>query len=139
MRGAPLTELLVLLLLGALLTAPVVRLTRPPPTPPAPPPTAGQHADVETWIDLRFSHPPSRFHLRQGDRVLLEGAGELRAEVDAPVALDGDRLALRLEVDWPPEVAQAYVEVAMEPQGRDARRDGSWGRGHMDILLEGSW
>jgi hypothetical protein len=139
MRGWPLREWCLILLVGFLLAVPLVRLTRPQALATVAIAPDDSHAPVDAWGQLRFSHAPERFALFLGDVELARGGGEARAEFDAPLALDHGAAAFRLELAWPAGAGEAYAELTVEPDGLPARTAGAWGRGLFNAVLEMSW
>lgn len=139
MRGAPLLELLVVLMLGTLLAFPLYRLTRPVPAAPAAVAGTDDAERWETWVDLRFSHAPQAFRLYEDSRLLLEGAEALREDGDVELHPSKGHVRIRLEIEWPETIEQGYVELTVEPADRESRRQGAWGLGKQLQIWEFTW
>lgn len=139
MRGNPRLELALVLGFGLLLLFPLSRIHSRSVMPSGP---ASEYASthlMEVWIDVRFSHPPTRVELYHGDALLEAGEGETRWDLESFLPLVGDRLVLSLRVDWPEDIENAYTEIAVEPEGRARRVRGFWSRGSAEKTLEFPW
>lgn len=126
MRGRPFIEWLVFAILWMALLWPISALTGRRETRPAIAQGAGERRTADTWAALRFSSPPVRFAVRQGDRLLWEGRGAYRHEASIrPEAFDA-RLDLWLDVEWAEAAPSRAVAFTLEPDGRPSRSQTLW-------------
>jgi len=140
LKGSPLREFFLVLLAGALLTIPLFFLTRPPLKRAAAPALPAAEAETfPVWFALRFSHPPERFTLRQGDTVLAQGGGLLRVEDDLHLSHTRGQLLLQLSLEWPGDISSAYAELSLAPDELPEQRQGFWAKGIVTRTLEFQW
>jgi hypothetical protein len=149
MRGNPLVEAALFVVLWGLLAVPLALLTRGPgsrdPGEQAPGPVVSA-ADMKTaagvWAELRFSHVPDAFTVRHGKTILWEDIAPtaLREMRALPLRVGaGTQLMLALRVVWPPEVDAGVAELTLEPDGLASRARHVWGQGAYEDTLEFAW
>ena len=141
MKGAPLFELFGVLLVGVLLVGPLLELTEDH--------VSSEETEIatvspasetlEVWFDLRFSHLPDAWSLRQGGQKLAQGSGALREDGFVDLEVQKNRSGLTLDVRWPPTVDQGYVEVTAEAGAFPAQKRGAWGSGEQTVHWEWVW
>ncbi len=142
MRGRPLLEVFIFVLVWGALALPLWRLT------------AGGHAEVarqdeaapalsgvHAWAELRFAHAPEMARLVTGTNVLWEGRAPvaLRVGVDVQLPLNEGRIPVEISVSWPADVGQSVVELTLEPDGLPAQSRRLWGNGQAGDLWEFQW
>ncbi|MDF3129205.1 hypothetical protein P0Y35_08365 [Kiritimatiellaeota bacterium B1221] len=141
MKGNPRFEIFLLAIVGMLLIYPLQVLTR------ASVETAHVHKDpptvetkrVNAWIDLRFSAAPQRIEVFQGDQSLWQGGGDQRDDGDLEIMLTHNQAQLRLELVWPDEVEDAYVECVLEVEAYKDLRKGFWSEGRDEKIWNLRW
>lgn len=120
MRGTPLLEGLLFLILWLLLLVPVVLVTGGSPwafssTTSVERNDTGVSAtseSIDTWVTVRFSHPPVWFSLRSNGQTLWEDASP-SIEMDRLLSLPSGS-TLKVEAHWQ-EPARRAFEVLFEP------------------------
>lgn len=141
MRGAPRTEMLLILLVGMLTLWPMTRLTR------AQTPTHFYTVSVsetdqqDAWLDVRFSHPPQSFRVFQDDTLLFTSEGLARDDDEVTLSLQDHRILLKVEMSFSPDVTQTYTEITLEPGLLPRQTQGFWSGGPEPVhrVLEFSW
>ena len=136
MRGRPIIQWALFLVLWACLALPIVLVTRGGRTARK---TQSTDSDsVMTWVSLRFSEEPSHFELEQHDKVLWrEGsAGGTEFDNSFPVLIDefGAELILRSRLP-----AAGVIEITVEPDERRARSRTLWVDGEVNETLTFGW
>lgn len=138
MKGSPLRELALVMIAGLLLFIPLCMLTCRPnrvPLEVSEPVASHDRVQMDAWLDVRFSHPPERVELSQGDRLLWRGEGDLREDGDVEVEMENGHARFEIQVVWPEPVSQGYAEFTLELEGQPAQSTGFWGKG----TLQRSW
>jgi len=146
MRGFPLLNLLLALLLSGLVVLPLVhRATRVPDPVEAPardetgPKTKGTPAHVS----LRFVHPPQAVRLKSGDVILHEwkvSSPALLLEDSISLPLHDGRAEFTVQIQWPAGTPEPFAELRIEPDGLPARAANIWGSGESaDELITLTW
>lgn len=136
MRGSPITQWLLFLLVWSALVIPIYRVTSSQPTPTE---VIVHKSTVPTWLSIRFSSPPSSFSLNQGNIELwreTEPKGT-QFEEEFQIVFDefGVELHLRAEL---PEITSA-MEITLEPNARAIRSQTVWADGDLDEFITFSW
>ena len=141
MRGAPFREVILMALAGIALMLPLGQLTRARPRPVAIQPADVYTNYLETWLDIRFSHPPQHFELFQNGKSLFSSSGRIREEDDLLLNLPELRTGLRVEVSFPEDTGPAYTEISLEPNRLPRQTKGFWSRKNQQEIriLEFSW
>ena len=139
MRGNPLRELILVLVLAALLAPVIFRLTRPPQIAAASdtPVSQGEHADTPTLVRLQFSHAPGKVLLNE--RVVLEGGQDASYEKRMAFDLSEGLLEMPLSVEWPEGTPRTAVTVTFEPDGLESRELTFWSDGSLSEWIEVHW
>ncbi len=147
MRGFPLLNLILCLLLsGAVLLPMVYRSTREPgmvahvPVPDAGPVLATPV--VPARVMLRFVHAPVQVRLFAGETPLHEWKPakpdtELEAEVNLP--LSEGRSEFTVKIEWPAGTPNTMAELRVEPDGLATRTANIWGEGSADEVVALTW
>jgi len=143
MRGFPVLNLLLTLLLsGAVLLPLVWRHTRVAAAGSAPeaPDTVDAAARVPAHVSLRFVHPPARVRLTDGDAVLHEwnAPQSLTLEESASLPCTDRRVNFGLQIAWPAGTPEANnVVLRVEPRGFQAWNDAIFSdAGAVDEIIE---
>ncbi|MCE9612685.1 MAG: hypothetical protein K8T26_00320 [Lentisphaerae bacterium] len=149
MRGRPLVEMLMFLLVWCALSIPLWRLTRTAPAAAVAGaelrraesgPTADVVLATPTWATVRLAHPADALTLSQDGELLLQrGGGDMRVEAEVPLRLRAGVATVSMDVTWPPAVEQSVVEVTLEPDGLPAQSQRLWGRGSASTIMEFRW
>jgi len=142
MKGSPLRELILVVLVGLFALWPLMKLTGrsgASGTVAEEPHSPEELQRVESWLELLFSHPPKRVRVIEEGTVLLDSGGELQADLDADLHLRDGVMQLELIIEWPDQVEQGYVELSVEPGNLPAAKAGAWGQGQQEELFEFSW
>jgi hypothetical protein len=143
MRGFPMLNLLLALLLSGSVVFPLVwrQNHRPTPAdsaPPLEPETIGQK--VPAHVSLRFVHPPALVKLTGGDAILHEWKAPhgLVLEESLALPLSDNRVAAGLEIEWPAGTPEANnVVVNIEPRGAQSWKDTFFSdAGAVDEIIE---
>ena len=145
MRGFPLFNLLICLLLsGAMFLPLVLRATHIAPAAAAQAASlpAEAVATMPVLVALKFVHPPQSLKLSAGGKVLTEwtnGSSELRWEQNAELP-KGPRLEFSLAVQWPENTPDTVAEVTVEPDGLAAKTQNLWSGGAAaDEVMTFTW
>jgi hypothetical protein len=65
-----------------------------------------------------------------GQTELWEGRGDAEVEVELPLERGG--LDLRIRAVWPPGTPRTVVEVILEPDGYEPRKQTFWSEGNLN-------
>lgn len=147
MRGFPLLNLIIALLLsGAVLLPLVNRATRIDAAQVAaakPSPAADAVAQsVPARVSLRFVHAPAQVTVSADGKVLLSytGSAELAFEETVPLPLSENRIELTAVITWPPGTPDSVAELTVEPEGLESRTANIWSsNAAADELVSFSW
>jgi len=137
MRGKPLVQWSLFLVVWTALLVPLIRVThgtRPPSKPPA-----AVSTRTTTWVSVRFSNPPASFAVHQAGTSLWEEERPdgLEFERAVPLAFNEFGTELRLTAELPAGVTA--IEVRLEPDARSARSRTVWTSGMTDEVVSFSW
>ncbi len=137
MRGRPIVQWLVFVLLWGLLLIPLTALTRARP-PRIEAAERGSGERVPSWAALRFSHSPLAFSLSQDGRVLWsdDAPDGQRVEGEIGIAFEGESVELVLSIRWPEGEGWRAAELDIAPEGREERTQTVWQTGgrQTDVL-----
>lgn len=148
MKGNPVFQAILFILLWGLLAIPVSLLTGEKTSS-----VEGRVSDkidarsvreVSTAVRLRFSHEPVSASLSDGVRTWWRGqAGSGRQfEIEGVAYFPSNdvlTLALRLEVLWPKGIGDTAVELVAEPNGFPGRSETIWTRESLNRTIRFSW
>ncbi len=141
MKGSPRFEICLFVIAGLLLILPLRLLTGVAVS--APPDhltvSVSETREVNAWVDFRFSALPEKVKIYQGDVLLWQGGGSRREDGDLTLRLTDNGALLRLELLWPAELKDAYVECSLEVDEMSDLRKGFWSQGHDDQLWNLAW
>lgn len=136
MRGKPVIQWMIFLIVWVSLALPIVRMTRGERRLPYA--QTEEPSNVMTWVSLRFSEEPSHFELLQGEHPLwrpgtVEG---MLFEEAFPVSIDeyGADLMLKSHLPGP-----GVIEITVEPDERRVRSRTLWVNGEVEEILTFSW
>lgn len=138
MRGNPIVELLLLLGFVVLLSLPLFHLSRQShgQLRPAVFQSPSQEG-ISAWIELKMSHLPTSITLStRGVEIPLLGTDLYRPEAEAYLKPIDGKLSVAVDVEWPPDIREAYVEVGIEAGAMQRLTEGFWSRGRTSHLLE---
>ena len=152
MRGFPLLNLIIALLIsGAVLLPLVNRATRitaanTPLNATQPVATAQQEETVTTHVSMRFVHAPARITVTAGGKALISHAAGTDSElafedtIPMPVTENRTRTELNVTITWPPGTPDSVAELKIEPEAMEARSANVWGSGAAaDEWITFSW
>lgn len=147
MRGFPLLNLLIALLLsGAVLLPLVYRATRIAPLADQAESPAAKENDggaVSSHISLRFVHAPAGVRLKNGEAVLHEWAspgGARLLEDTVALPFSDNRAEFTVQITWLPGTPETNVEITVEPDGKASRHVNVWSNaGAADELVTLTW
>jgi hypothetical protein len=152
MRGFPLLNLLLALLLSGAALLPLVRRATHTVQPDAgTAPVAELPADgprsVNSYVSLEFVDTPQSVRLASGGKVLREWPSAPNSaplknllEDNVPLPLDEYCAELDVQVQWPAGTRKTNVELRLEPDGLPARKATVWSSGgRAEELITLSW
>lgn len=144
MRSWPVTEAMVVLALGLLLLFPMLRVTGGAPNAhghhQGSETTAPDFRDTSCWLTVRSPHEIKALRIVcEGDEVLVkEGAfKQVEESLTLPISITG--IELLVEASWPAGTPETMVEVLLEPDQRDVRRNSIWGEEQVEDILSFQW
>jgi len=133
LRGSPVREFLLFVLLAGALLIPLSRLATPDAAADSGHgPALDRNGDaIPTWLNLRFSHPVLSLRLSRDGEEVYADEGELRG-ISFESVLPGKGAEFVLEVFWPIGIeGSPYAELSLEPDERREIVRGLWGKpGH---------
>ncbi len=147
MRGFPLLNLLIALLLSGTVLLPFVyKASRVVPIPAEVAGPPGESLDhegrVSSHVRLRCGHAPSRVLLKHGETLLHEWgspAGTILEET-LMLPLTDNRTEFTVQATWPAGTPETVIEITIEPEGKAARMVNVWASGPAaDELVTLSW
>ena len=132
MKGAPVREVLSVLLLAALLLIPMRQLASPDAVSKkdndSEIPERENADSIPTWLNLRCSHAATSLVLKQEDQVLLSHEGEIQG-VSLETELPRDGVMITLEVFWPVDTeGSPFAQLTLEPDGQKEKIIHMWGK-----------
>jgi hypothetical protein len=143
MRGFPMLNLFIALLLSGGVVFPLVWRQTHSSTPAAAaraPEPKGVELKVPAHVSLRFVHPPAKVKLTGGGAMLHEwnAPSGLLLEESVLLPLSDNRVAAGLEIEWPAGTPAANnVVVSIEPQGAQSWKDTFFSdAGAVDEIIE---
>ena len=147
MRGFPLLNLLIALLLsGAVLLPLVYRATRVAPAPAEVTGQPGESPDkggaVSSHVRLHCGHAPSSVRLRNGETLLHEWSSPPGSILEETLALpfNDNRTEFTVQATWPAGTPETVIEITVEPDGKAARMANVWASGAAaDELVTLTW
>ncbi len=139
MKGSPLRDLILVILVGLVSLWPLLTLTSRSTSLLSDSEVTSEALPLESWLEVVFSHPPKRVRLMQEETVLLDSGGALQEEADALLELRDGVLQIKVIIEWPEGVEQAYAELTVEPGNLPTVQAGAWGTGMQEELFEFSW
>lgn len=140
MRGSPLLEWLLLLVLASILTVGLARITggetrmvTVEPLPDAP--------TVPASIIIQCSALPLSIEWKQGNRLIWAQTNGLEAltEVDVAIYIEEKSCEFLLSVQWQTPETSAAVEVRIEPDGLEGRSVTFWSEGPLEEIGVVEW
>lgn len=139
MRGQPLRQWLLFILLWGLLALPIVWVTRDRDDAGVSAAASHQTNRVACWVSLRFSAPPASFRvLQEHNAIWSEMSPEgVRFERELELEHDAYGAELRLSAALPRE--HVAVEVTLEPFGRQRQSRTLWSDGDLEVTLSFPW
>lgn len=136
MRGSPIAQWFLFLLVWSALVIPIYRVTssQPPPTE-----SSVHTSTVPTWLSLRFSSPPSSFSVHQGGIELWQVKEPKGTQFEEKIHIVFDEFGaeLHLQADLP-DIPSA-MEITLEPDARAIRSQTVWSDGDLDEFITFSW
>lgn len=157
MRGFPLLNLLLTLLVLAGAVYPAMRrvtgrLDDPPPPAGETSSSSGESrtdspeaaGTVPALLSLRLAHPAAEFEVKAGERTLwLEKAEPPSAERQATLELPWEEngVEFTLRVRWPEDTPDTVAEVSVAPDGLETLRQNVWSAGEAEVeeVLRFTW
>ncbi len=147
MRGFPLLNLLIALLLSGVVLLPLVyRATRLAPAPVEATGQSGELLDkggqVSSHVRLRFGQPPASVRLKIGEAVLHEWTSPAATILEETLMMpfNDNRTEFTVQATWPAGTAETVIEITVEPDGKTARVVNVWASGAMaDELVTLTW
>jgi hypothetical protein len=147
MRGFPLLNLLLSILVSGAVVLPLVHRATRVATPTAELPTRAQPApesqSTHAHVSLRFVHPPQVVRLKSGDVILREwivSSPELLLDDSIALPFTDHRSEFSVEVEWPAGTPDTVIALTVEPDGLAARTNNIWSSGNRaDELVTMTW
>ena len=137
MRGRPLIEIVLFLVLAAMIVLPIIGLSRQPQGRMIAGFSSESPSAVPIWFELRLSHQPQKLVVSSGGEELsLDHRDPLRPEGEGWLKGQDGKLLISVGIEWPPEVREAYLEVSLEAGNLPRQTEGFWSRGAVTTLLE---
>lgn len=128
MKGSPFRELAFFVLIALFLLIPLWQKQKPAASSSAQSPTSLESLDgMETFGEIRFSHPPTDVQLLLGDQQLFSVQSKtLSVHFDTQLPEAGTFIELR--VTWPELEGSPFVEIRLEPEEQQEMILPYWGR-----------
>ncbi len=136
MRGSPIAQWFLFLLVWSALVIPIHLVTS---SQPAPIEVSVDKSTVPTWLSIRFSCPPSSFTVIQGGIEIWQETEPqgTQFEEELHIVFDEFGTELLLQADLP-EIPSA-IEITLEPEARAIRSETIWADGNIDKIMTFSW
>jgi len=140
MRGRPLIEWFVLLVILVGFLLPLTRLTGDVMHEKISyAPQSDQ--EVSSRLILKFAHVPSSFSCSQGDRIFwsMDKLNNHEWKKNVVLAMSDDAVEISLDISWPENVPETACAIILEPAGMASRSVTVWGNKSVRHLLEFEW
>jgi len=149
MRHWPITEALVVLVLGLILLVPLLHVTgresvvdNAGSAETGEPETAASNPEAArspSWISVRSPHPLANLRLSCEGETLIQTQSVNRVETAADLPIGRTGIELLLEAAWPDGTPESVVEILIEPDTLEASTRSVWGEGTVDDILSFQW
>ena len=147
MRGFPFLNLVIALLLSGAVLLPLVWRSTGESAVTGPASETRPEAaaiGVPSHLSLRFVHAPAKVKVMAGETVIREWGSPdaaLQLEDSVTLPLNGERLELGLQIEWPAGTTDpTNVVVEVEPERHEARKEVVWSSGGtVDDIVVLSW
>lgn len=145
MRGFPPVQIFLLALAFALLAIPLSHLTgnvvvRPPVV--EEPGGKEPAKEINTWVRLRWAHPPTRLSLMHDGQEMLTKPDLAAGTLEFKTRLQQGRKTEEwlVEAAWPEGTPDTALTLEVQPDGRDTRQDTRWSSaGTLSDVITLSW
>lgn len=132
MTGFPFLRVLVLALLFAAATWPLLRLTsghqRVDEVPSGVVAGEAPAIRIPAVLRVRCTHRPEHLTVRQGGVTWLEIRNPDLFSMEVPVEIPDDPAGLEVQISagWPPGLAETAIGLELEPDGYETQRQSLW-------------
>ena len=144
MRGFPLLNLILSLLVCGLVILPLVRRTSVVAAPVSSGPVQPSLVrTVSSLISLRFVHKPQMVRLMEGRKVLHEwndAPPGMELSESVPLTLSEGRSEFTVQIAWPADTPDTMAEIKVEPDSMPPWSGNVWSnRATVDEVLNIPW